>query len=563
MVSRARLLWGIPVLTISAALLFAQHSSVARGKSVADTGPSRFTKYAMNASNNAVIETAALKHWNVAWTYSASTPLQQASFAQGVIYVSGDGMPGHHALYAFNAQTGQKLWARPLDNMSMTTPVVAHGLVFVGTGNQAFSASQQRRVNRLQSRNILRGTGPNAIYALDARTGRVRWKDPTRGEDMPSFVYDHGVIYTVGGSGVLSALDAKTGALGWRLTLGSYVSMSSPAVFGHTLYVSGAHPYALYAINVQTHKVIWKRPVPKVFGGSDDSSIAVSPSLIYVEGTTGSWQHPVSTMFAFRHSGALAWQTPLGTGKLPKDIEVSAPVLYHGRVFVGSPISHCEYALNAQSGQKLWAFQAYGPVSASAALLRHTLYVGDRAGMFYALNAKTGQEQASRYMGGAFAADYPIIVGQTLYQPDENGLMLAFPVSRMTAEALRDPPQLSLPAGPLGQDIRYGETAFMDPVQGVSCVSCHAGGGTLMTYRQGHLIPSLLGAAASFPLVRAGHIRTLDAQINQCLRMTHTAPLPASSPRLQALNLYLRWLSSGWPEHLAAKSAMHGVQGGC
>lgn len=74
--------------------------------------------------------------------------------------------------------------------------------------------------------------------------------------------------------------------------------------------------------------------------------------------------------------------------------------------------------------------------------------------MLYALSAHSGREIWSRYLSGAFAADYPVVVGQTLYQPDENGQMFALPMSEMTGQALRQ-----LPCGrrlfehlPAGQD---------------------------------------------------------------------------------------------------------------
>lgn len=533
-------------------------------------GPSDFTKYGLTDGNNPVFENSTVSHWSQRWTYTAPEPLQQASVAHGVVYVSGDGgnlsSPNNDMIYALDAQSGSLLWNRHLDNMSMTTPVVADGLVFVGSGTQGFSGNNLVQVNNLDATGVIRGTGPNTIYALDAATGQVVWKYNTPGENMPTFVYSQGTLYVANGNGDVYAFDASTGTVKWTVSIGSYVSMSSPVLANGILYVSGAHPYDLYAINVATHQVVWSAPVPGVFGGSDDSSVAVANNLIYVEGTTGTWKQPTSVLFAFTTQGQLAWQTALGTGPLPVDIEVSAPVVVGGTVYVGSPITNREYAVNALTGSVKWKFDALGPISESAAVVNNVLYVGDGTGMLYALNTATGSVYASKFLSGSLAADYPVVVGQTIYQPNENGQLFAIPLSDLTPEAGQQPPQIPIPSGELGKQIVQGEKLFMGTSlspKGLSCNTCHISGGTVASYHNGILIPSLLGAAAGFPHIVNGKIRTLDEQINHCIEGMGGKPLSVNDPRMLELNLYLHWLSSGWTDHLIAATSKGGVSGGC
>ncbi len=524
----------------------------------------------MDGTNNAVIRGTGLRPNAKEWTFTAGEPLQQASIAQGTIYVSGDGGrlgdPSDDRIYALNAATGAKIWSRRLDNMSMTTPVVARGLVFVGAGNQQFTSAQQARVLHLASRHVLRGTGPCAVYALNARTGRIVWKYATQGEDMPSAVYHRGVVYAATGGGHVYAFHARGGGVLWKRSIGSYVSMSSPALSGGMLYVSGAHPYNVYALNARSGRVAWSVGLPGVFAGSDDCSVAVTRHHVFVEGTTGSWTHPASVLFALKKNGQLAWQRKLGSGSLPKDIEVSAPMVHGGTVYIGSPLTDTEYALSTQDGRLLWSFQAAGPISESAAEAGGRLYVGDGKGMLYALNARTGKELAARYFSGAFAADYPVIEGQTVFQPDENGQMFAVPLQTLTSRAMEQPANLPMPSGALGRNIAAGENVFMsgslDP-SGQSCASCHADAGTQSNYRNGTWVPSLLGTAASFPALRDGRIRSLDGQINGCIKSMGGKPLSHSDPRMQALNLYMHWLSSGWPEHVQQISRTGAKTGGC
>ncbi|WP_053960509.1 PQQ-binding-like beta-propeller repeat protein [Sulfobacillus thermosulfidooxidans] len=536
-----------------------------------NVGPQSFTKYAMNASNNAVYETATVKNWTANWTFTAKEPLQQASIANGIIYISGDGgnLAYRHndLIYAVDAQNGQKLWATHLNNMSMTTPVVAQGMVFVGSGTQGFNPKEQALVNHLHTRHIIRGTGPNAIYALNSHTGQVIWKYNTPGENMPTFVYHQGTLYVANGNGKVYAFNAKSGTLLWTVNIGSYVSMSSPVLDGDLLYISGAHPYALYAVNIKTHQIQWKTPVPAVFAGSDDCSLALWHHRIFLEGTAGTWQHPRSVFFAFdNQDGRLLWKRRLGGGLLPTNIEVSAPVVNQGTVFIGSPITHKEYAFNARTGHLDWSFKAAAPIAESPAIFDHRLFVGDTMGMFYVLNSHTGQEIAARYLAGAFAADYPLIVGKTLYQPNQNGQMLAIPINTLMDSKKNAFASLPVPAGVMGADILQGEKIFMSPrlsSRGLTCNSCHVDQGTTTTYMKGHIIPTLIGAVSAFPLVRNGHVRTLDGQINHCITAMGAKKLSSSSRTIKYLNLYLHWLSSGFSNRLTPPAGHQTITGGC
>lgn len=566
-------LWALPVIAGVGVWLGFSGTQTTVATASTHVGPTSFDKYAMTDNNNPVDESASVANWQVRWTYTAPEPLQQASIANGVIYASGDGGnltdPQDDRIYALDAANGTLLWSRQLNNMSMTTPVVGDGLVFVGSGNQLFQGNNLANENNLNATNIVRGTGPNAIYALDAANGHVVWKFSTPGEDMPSFVLKGNTLYAANGNGTVYAFNATSGQLLWSLNIGSYVSMSSPVLGPNGyLYVSGAHPYQVYAINTATRQIAWQSAVPHVFGGSDDSSLAYAANMVYVEGTTGSWTAPQSVLYAFNAtSGRLDWMTQLGSGILPTDIEVSAPTVVNGTVYVGSPVTDKEYAVNAHTGQIEWAFKAAGGISESAAVTSSALYVGDSAGFLYALNPTTGQELGSRFLSGTLAADFPIVIGQTLYQPDENGQMFALPTADLLLKNEMHAPNIPIPSGVLGQDIQKGEALFMGhslSPTGLSCDSCHVGGGTLTTYQNGIIVPSLLGAAAGFPKVVNGQVKTLDGQINHCIKSMGGKPLSVSDPRLVDLNLYLHWLSSGWTDNLEASTQKgSGAGGGC
>jgi outer membrane protein assembly factor BamB len=540
-------------------------ASGAVGPSQPDLGPPAFVGYAANAEHNPAYPSPTASPWRRAWTVDTPGALQQAALAGGVIYVGGDGgTRASNGVYAIDAKSGRMLWHRSLANMVMTTPVVAEGMVFVGLGNQQFSAADQAKVQHLKTRGIVRGTGANAWMALDAATGAVLWTRPTRGEDMPTPVYAHGVLYTVNGSGDVVAYWAKTGTPLWSLRIPSYVSMSSPVLVGDSMIFAGAHPYRLYSVNLAQHRLNWRAKVPGAFAGADDCSVAVGGGRIYLEATTGTQRHPKATAYAYALStGRLLWKTTLGGGGLVRDIEVGAPTVIGRTVYLGSAITHRLYALDAATGKVRWAFPAAGPISASPVVAGGRVYVGDGAGLLYALDARTGRLVDSLDLGGPMAADFPILVGETLYQPEENGQLAAVPLTPggfVHSGGL--PP---LPSGPAQRAVMQGVQLFQDAgwsPRHLACSSCHLAGGTRAAVRDGVLVPSLVGAASRFPEVTPSGVRTLTGQIEHCLGAMGIAPLAQDDPRLLALDAYLRWLSSGFPQQLGT-SQPHSRAGGC
>jgi alcohol dehydrogenase (cytochrome c) len=121
-------------------------------------------------------------------------------------------------------------------------------------------------------------SGPRSVYALDARTGVIRWQyQPVIAEDFEPFVCcdldSRGVTYADGKivfgtlDGRLIALDAKTGKELWKTQVVDYKqgsAITSPPVVAKKLVVSGfaGGEYgvrgALQAFDLETGKQVWK-----------------------------------------------------------------------------------------------------------------------------------------------------------------------------------------------------------------------------------------------------------------------------------------------------------------
>jgi outer membrane protein assembly factor BamB len=130
-------------------------------------------------------------------------------------------------VYALDAATGNTRWTYRTDAPVRSSPVVAGGMVYVGTD---------------------RGT-----YALDAATGNERWTNTTYG-GIPAVA--GGIVYVADGTGVY-ALDAATGRHRWDyLYAQSLYHSSSLAVVGGTIYVLSTSG-SVYALDAATGRELW------------------------------------------------------------------------------------------------------------------------------------------------------------------------------------------------------------------------------------------------------------------------------------------------------------------
>src|SRR5215212_7023609 len=116
---------------------------------------------------------------------------------------------------------------------------------------------------------LLVGGGDGKLYALDARSGAVRWRHETGGRMRSSPAADGDLAVVGSADGVVYAVDARTGARRWTFeTLGHGLQSAdfgfdrrtvqgSPAVAGDRVFI-GARDGFLYALERSTGRLAWK-----------------------------------------------------------------------------------------------------------------------------------------------------------------------------------------------------------------------------------------------------------------------------------------------------------------
>jgi outer membrane protein assembly factor BamB len=178
------------------------------------------------------------------------------------------------------------------------------------------------------------GTDGGRVYALNAKTGRQRW----RAESFERFgrreyfyatpAVAYGRVYAPNSDGNVYAYGAASGRLLWSSNAGSY-AYAAPAIWNRTVYV-GSYDGYMYAFDAATGSRRWRQWI----GASIHGAASVIDGLLYFAtcGTCG------------QHGSRPAALGPRHT-----------------------------YALDAQTGRKVWRFfdGHYSPVVAD----RRRLYV--------------------------------------------------------------------------------------------------------------------------------------------------------------------------------------------
>jgi parallel beta-helix repeat protein len=262
--------------------------------------------------------------------------------------------------------TNNKLWNYTTGNGVDSSPAVADGRVYVGSGD-------------------------GRVYCLDASTGAQVWNYTTGSAVYSSPAVADGRVYVGSDDYKVYCLDASTGAQVWNYTTGNYVG-SSPAVAGGRVYV-GSYDGRVYCLDASTGAQVWNY----VTGGVVDSSPAVAGGRVYV----GSYDGRVYCLDA--STGAQVWNYTTG------NYVGSSPAVIDGRVYVGSWDGRV-YCLDSSTGAQVWNYTTGGAVYSSPAVADGRVYVGSGDYGVYCLDASTGA-QVWNYTTGSILGSAPAVVG--------------------------------------------------------------------------------------------------------------------------------------------------------
>jgi eukaryotic-like serine/threonine-protein kinase len=327
----------------------------------------------------------------VQWAFSTGGPIVgSAAVADGVVYVGS--LSGH--LYAIDQRTGKERWQFKSRLPIASTPAVADGTLY-----------------------FVSSTG--ALAALDVATGQPKWVTaveyekkfearslhgyPLAGQTIPdawdvfisSPAVANGKVFFGSGDGNVYALDAISGTLLWKFPTRDVVH-ASPAVANNTVYI-GSWDGSFYAIDADTGLQRW------AFKAGDDpgnhNQVGFQSSAAVVGGTVYVGCRDAHVYALDAATGRKKWDYPTS-----KSWVSGTPAVADGVVYVGTSDSSRFLALDARSGRLRFSFDAKAYVFSSAALAGGLAYFGSHNGKLYAIDAKTGRP-AWEFQTEASAAD--------------------------------------------------------------------------------------------------------------------------------------------------------------
>ena len=220
------------------------------------------------------------------------------------------------------------------------------------------------------------------IYAINRITRAKKWEHSTIGEmySAPA-VGKNGTVYIGTDAGYMFGLDSNSGEelMRFKATDGIF---SSPAIANDgTVYVASENN--LHAVNGLTGKEKWSFKTD-VFNSFQSSEIAVDfDGSVYI-GTTD-YNTIQNKIYAIRgESGLKKWESTVeGTVN-------ASPVIGPGGIIYIGTRQGLLYALDANTGEKIWTFSTGGIVSAAVVGVNGTVYVGSTDSKIYAIDGNSG-----------------------------------------------------------------------------------------------------------------------------------------------------------------------------
>lgn len=383
------------------------------------SGAADWPMYQYSADRNAVLAAPDL---HASWNFDAKSQINGGlALVNGLLIFETFGKE----VVALDAGTGAVRWrTQGFHNILMTTPIVAHDLVYVGTGANPMLDKGWNLLLRMQYRGKQLSGIPQGdeVAALDLSTGQRRWRYQTVGEDMPSPAYFRGRLIFANGDWHAYALRSDTGAMLWRTPLNGYSRMSNAAIVDNAAVMGicgngGIHSSSTVAIDAVTGKVRWEAPY-----GHCDGSPAVGEGKVFVEGIepgTGSniGRNRVDALDA--STGKVLWSyvsPAYGIATSVGSSEGSAAGMYYGGTYYEAlPLDNRFVAFDARTGRIRWAMHTSGPVKMSAVIANGTLYFGDTTGVLYVVDPRTGKLKNDHLYTSPFTTTPPIVAGRTMF----------------------------------------------------------------------------------------------------------------------------------------------------
>jgi outer membrane protein assembly factor BamB len=254
--------------------------------------------------------------------------------ADNIVYVAGAG--NEESLIAFDVTAGTTRWRKSYGDMEVS-PLLSRGRLYQGNLNGVF-------------------------HCVEAATGESLWSFATPGNTRlkgirsTAAMLDSTVVFG-SDDGSVYALDTRTGKMRWSYATGSPVV--APIVAEKGRVYAGNLGGEVLAFGLATGSVDWKRTgISPIHAG-----VALSEDAILVGGTDG------IIRALHRVDGSERWKADLGS------VINAAPVIAGGYAYVGT-LGNALFGINISSGEVVFKQQMEGRIKTPPAVAYGMLVVG-------------------------------------------------------------------------------------------------------------------------------------------------------------------------------------------
>jgi len=301
-----------------------------------------------------------------------------------------------------------------VENVFDLTPSTKYFIKVIAVSDNISSSPASTSFITLDAdRLVIVGSENGNLYALDAKSGAVKWSLNT-GKIYASATIVDKVVYIGSEDGRLYAINAVDGSIKWATGLaptGSFYTASA-TVKNAVVYI-GDYGGRFYAFNAADGTLKWYYDVPSPYRNIGTSSV-IENGVVYFASYDGK-------IYAFDAvTGVFKWVS----GSTGNPI-TSGLSLQNNTIYVGALPK--VYAFDAATGVTKWISSTpqYASFSSSPTVKDNTVFIGGEDGTFYAYDASTGVLKWKKFLSNGSIVSSPIGVNGVIYIGGGDGKLYA------------------------------------------------------------------------------------------------------------------------------------------
>jgi outer membrane protein assembly factor BamB len=333
------------------------------------------------------------------------------------------------------------LWKRAFEKGSFdSSAVIVGGVIYVGnldgylyaldaaTGKtrwKYFSELGFTATPAVRDGRVFIGDTDGLFVCLDAAAdGKPLWRHQTNAEINSSANFYGDYVLVGSQDATVSCLRRDDGELVWEYTIGDMIQCGI-TVTEHYCFVAGCDS-VLHVVDVDTGEAYGTVPISDPTGATP----SVWGDMLFV-GTQGA-----AVLAIDWRAGEVVWIRRQSQRQLPYQ---SSPAVdgseggAAGRIVIGGrdKFVHC---LDAATGEAVWEFATKGRVDSSPLLMGGRVYVGSADGRVYGIDLASGEEAWNYEAGGKFSAS-PSVADGRMVIGSSDGVLYCFGSSGETSAA--------------------------------------------------------------------------------------------------------------------------------